>query len=134
MRNIAGAPIEEADEQCRTELRAAHIQATKMSFVRDGEVKTHYVGSLDPTGWGFQRAWYYWVATGPGIPLAEAEEFDKQWGEVVRASGDCACRGPRFWNKGFGTGNYHIDTQDGLEAFAALVRRISLVDVPMESE
>lgn len=64
--------------------------------------------------WTFERAWRYYVAKGPGIPPAEADEFDREWGSEARADGDCACRGAAFWSEGFGTGVYHIDTAEGL--------------------
>jgi hypothetical protein len=74
--------------------------------------------------WSFTRNWYYWVASGPGIPPEHAIPFDKEWGREVRADGDCACRGAEFWGRGFGIGSYHIDTQEGLNAFVQLLARV----------
>jgi hypothetical protein len=75
-------------------------------------------------GWSFHRNWYYWVAKGPGIPPEHAIPFDQEWGTEVRADGDCACRGAAFWGRGFGVGMYHIDTQEGLNAFVQLLARV----------
>ena len=86
------------------------------------EVPTGIVGFY--LKWKFERAWYYYVASGAGIPPEFAAPFDKEWGKEVRANGDCACRGAEFWGEGFGIGMYHIDTQRGLNAFVGMLRKI----------
>lgn len=86
------------------------------------EVPTAFLGFF--LGWKFERAWYYYRADGPGIPPEFAIPFDKEWGKEVRVDGDCACRGAEFWGQGFGIGSYHIDTQQGLNAFTAMLRKI----------
>lgn len=116
----------EVQETVRAELTEAGINICDMDFFLDscGEVPTSIIGIQ--CRWQFQRAWYYWVAKGPGIPVEKAEEFDKQWGKVVRADGDCGCRGPLFWNEGFGTDSYHIHSQEGLNAFVKLLKEIHI--------
>lgn len=74
--------------------------------------------------WTFERAWYYYIATGSGIPPDKAEEFHKQWGTQVRVDGHCGCPSPLEWEKGFAVGAYHIDTQEGLNAFVQLLASI----------
>jgi hypothetical protein len=116
----------EVQETVRKELIEAGIKINDMDFfIHDcGEVPTSIIGTQ--CMWHFKRAWYYWVAKGPGIPMEKAEEFDKQWGKEVRADGDCACRGPKFWNEGFGTDCYHIDSQAGLNAFTQMLKEIHI--------
>jgi hypothetical protein len=121
MFNAAGRA--DVDDAIEAELLAAGIAPYRMlEMWRDShpEMRTVIMGHLGP--WSFKRAWRYWACDGPGIPLAEAEALDKTHGKVVRADGDCACRGPRFWNKGLATGLYHVDTQEGLNALADTIR------------
>lgn len=83
--------------------------------------------------WKFERRWYYYAATGPGIPPEKAEEFHKTWGKQVRVDGHCGCPSPLEWEHGFAVGSYHIDTQEGLNAFVELLRSIYIpneVDSP----
>ena len=88
----------------------------------EGEVPASVAGEC--CTWIFTRKWRYWVAEGPGIPPDAAEEFHKTWGTVVRVAGHCGCPSPLEWCKGFAVGLYHIDTQEGLTAFAALLKSI----------
>jgi hypothetical protein len=83
------------------------------------KVPTKLVGFIHR--WKFERAWYYYRASGEGIPPEFAIPFDKDWGKEVRVNGDCACRGAEFWGEGFAIGEYHIDTQRGLNAFVQLL-------------
>ena len=87
-----------------------------------GEVPTKYIGFAH--GWKFQRAWYYYVASGPGIPPNQAEEFHQKWGTQVRVEGHCGCPSPIEYCHGFAVGSYHIDTQEGLNAFVKLLAEI----------
>lgn len=97
------------------ELIAAGIKYTPMPFGR-GEVPSGAFGSLSM--WAFERRWYYWSATGPGLPVDVAEKLHESHGRQVRVAGHCACPSPREWYKGFGVGSYHIDTPEGLKALA----------------
>lgn len=74
--------------------------------------------------WSFKRLWYYYSATGPGIPPLLAEEFHKTWGRQVRVDGHCGCPSPLEWERGFAVGKYHIDTPEGLAAFVKLLASI----------
>jgi hypothetical protein len=122
MKNYAGK--DDKDEEIAEELRLAGISLVKLpEFMRDkNEVKTVIMGELYK--WGFRRAWYYWVADGPGLPLEEAMELHEKWGNVVRVDGHCCCPSPLEWNEGFATGLYHVDSQEGLNALADMIRRI----------
>jgi hypothetical protein len=75
-------------------------------------------------GWTFDRQWYYYAAAGPGIPPDRAEEFHKDWGTHVRVEGHCGCPSPLEWCHGFAVSSYHIDTQEGLNAFVKLLASI----------
>lgn len=75
-------------------------------------------------GWKFERRWYYYAADGPGIPPERAEEFHKDWGTQVRVEGHCGCPSPLEYGHGFAVGSYHIDTQEGLNAFVKLLASI----------
>jgi hypothetical protein len=114
------------------ELTSAGIKPFDLSFGklenvrREGgrfpEVPTGIMGFLNY--WKFKRAWYYYVAEGAGIPPEFAVPFDKQWGKEVRADGDCGCRGVEFWGEGFAISLYHINTLEGLQAFADMLKTI----------
>ena len=122
LKNYAG--VEGCDNALIAELKFADIGYTKFRFHPSGEVPTHVIGHIDPSGWGFERAWTYWVAEGPGIPVEEAEELHEKYGQVVRVSGHCGCPSPLEWFKGFGVGLYHVDTLEGLKALADTIKEI----------
>jgi len=120
----------DTDAILRLELKAAGIPTfqedagydeTAFSFLREssGEVKTSVRGTIH--GWVFERAWYYWVAKGPGIDFKRAMNLWEHHGREARVSGDCGCRSPKLWYKGMACGFYHVDTHEGL---VALVRAI----------
>lgn len=121
----------DTDANLRAELKAAGIQTMQeqaglpedaFACLREtsGEVKTSVIGTLH--GWIFKRAWYYWVAEGPGIDFERAMNLWTTHGTEVRASGDCACRSPAVWYKGLACGMYHVDTQEGLKALADTIK------------
>lgn len=121
MQNYAG--MSDKDNEIAAELEAAGIEVNKYEIFRDrGEVKTAVMGSLH--GWGFTRAWYYWIADGPGIPPVYANELHEKHGNDVRVDGHCGCPSPKEWFKGFAVGRYHVDTQEGLNALADTIRRV----------
>ncbi len=105
------------------ELNEAGIKVEGLESLRGHyEVPTKYVGSL--AMWGFRRAWRYYIASGPGVPPDLAEEFHGKYGKQVRVQGHCGCPSPLEYNHGFAVGMYHIDSQNGLNAFAELLRKI----------
>lgn len=121
MKNYAG--VKDCDEGIRKELEEAGIKVYNFEYLRTkGEVPTSVMGVLEP--WSFHRAWYYWIAEGPGIPLKEAEELYEKFGKVVRVGGSAGSPSPKEFYKGFGVGCYHVDTQEGLNALADTIRKI----------
>ncbi len=113
--NYAGRS--DADQALRDELQLAGITIEHLPEYmrnRNGEVKTTVIGSLH--GWGFKRAWRYWMCDGPGIPLDAAMKLHADYGKEVRVAGHCGCPSPLEWFKGLGTGSYHVDTLRGLRA------------------
>ena len=113
----------EVDQAMLAELKAAGIPTEgPCESLRNGqEVPWAYVGNLH--GWGFRRAWYYWVATGPGIPCDVAMElWDRH--KDVRVDGHCGSSSPLEWFKGFSVGHYHVDTLEGLIALADTIRSV----------
>lgn len=122
----------DTDDILRAELAAAGIQTLQeeagegheylADFLRrnSGEVKTSVIGVLH--GWQFKRAWHYWMCSGPGIELAAADSLQASHGKTVRAAGDAACRGPRFWFNGLACGSYHVDDAEGLKALADTIK------------
>lgn len=119
--------IQSVSAQIEKELQMAHIEAHKYPgksvwFERQTEVPSQFIGGC--FSWTFKRAWNYYVAEGPGIPSDLAEEFHAQWGKEVRVDGHCGCPSPLEWFKGFACGHYHIDTQEGLNAFVELLKSI----------
>lgn len=122
------------DDALRAELKAAGIPTmqeaegkgpeflAELLRKQSGEVKTSVIGVLH--GWEFRRAWAYWVCSGPGIEIAAADRLQEEFGRVVRAAGDCSCRGPRFWFHGLACGSYHVDNQEGLKALADTIKTL----------
>lgn len=119
-----GTPEENPDVkiQVKKELKEAGITFSDAWWVDGGEVPAGGLGEHHL--WSFRRAWYYWVAKGPGIPPELAEEFHKEWGTQVRVQGHCGCPSPLEYMEGFAVDLYHIDTQEGLNAFAKLLESI----------
>lgn len=89
---------------------------------QSGEVKTSVRGSLH--GWTFERAWYYWIAKGPGIELSEAQALQAKHSKVVRVAGHCGSPSPLEWFKGLAVGSYHVDSPEGLKALADTIKKI----------
>lgn len=125
--NVAGLGRDEperVDKILSAELKAAGIEIETCEMLRStsGEPYTAIFGSLH--GWGFRRAWYYWVAKGPGIPPDEAMELHVEHGTSVRVEGNCTCPSPLEYRHGFAIGLYHVDNPEGLAALALLIRDI----------
>lgn len=119
MRNLVGLDSHDANTACAEELIRAGIPMAHN--VNPGEVKSGVGGAL--CGWTFYRAWRYWSASGPALPLSVARVLWRDHGGYVRAGGDCDCREPT--GSGYPrTTNYHIDTPEGLVAFAAVLRNL----------
>lgn len=130
----------DTDDILRAELKAAGIPTVQEAAGEgpeymaelfrstSGEVKTSVIGVLH--GWEFKRAWYYWIASGPGIEVAAAERLHATNGQTVRVAGHCGCPSPREWFKGLACGSYHVDDAAGLKALADTIRK--LVEPPGE--
>jgi hypothetical protein len=120
--NMAGK--KDIDDLLAAELTSADIEVLRLQFLKDGrrEVDTSVRGSLH--GWGFTRAWYYWVAEGPGLPPSYATPLHETHGRDVRVEGDCGSPSPMEARKGFAIGLYHVDTADGLKALADTLRLV----------
>lgn len=122
----------DTDDILRNELKAAGIQTLQEAeghppeFLAEilrnqsGEVKTSIIGILH--GWTFKRAWYYWMAEGPGIDVHSAELLHSAHGKDVRVAGHCGSPSPREWFKGLACGLYHVDSPDGLKALADTIK------------
>lgn len=123
MKNYAGCA--DKDAEIAAELETAGIPVHRMpEFMRmKREVQTIIMGDLH--GWTFERAWYYWVAKGPGIDVETAERLHAAHGNAVRVDGHCGCPSPREWFKGFACGHYHVDSQEGLNALANTLREVA---------
>lgn len=123
--NYAGRS--DVDEALTAELEAAGINPVKMPEMwRDKhEVESIIIGELHQ--WGFDRAWYYWRAKGPGIPCDIATDLHEKFGTEVRVAGHCGCPSPVEWYHGFAVGDYHVDTPEGLKALADVIKRVYLI-------
>ena len=120
--NMAG--VETCDEVLEKELLEAGIDIHKLPIIlSNSEVPSKLIGGIEK--WSFRRAWYYWVAEGPGISLEDATDLFNTHGKEVRTDGHCGCPSPKEWNKNFAPGMYHVDTQEGLNALAAMIRKIA---------
>lgn len=107
------------DDALQAELEAAGIRAERLPEIlrpSRGEVKSIVLGALH--GWHFSRAWYYWIAQGPGLPPQYADPLHATYGTDVRVSGHCGCPSPFEQFKGLAVGLYHIDGPQGLLALA----------------
>lgn len=136
--NKAGSHAD-TDDILRAELKAAAIPTVQedaghppdylADFLRkaSGEVKTSVVGTLH--GWKFERAWNYWVCSGPGIEVEAAERLHATHGQTVRVDGHCGCPSPREWFKGLACGSYHVDDPEGLRALADTIRALVTANV-----
>jgi hypothetical protein len=130
----------DTDDILRAELRAAGIptlqeaEGAPNEFMADllrrssGEVKTSVRGTLH--GWKFERAWYYWMCSGPGIDVTTAERLHAAHGRTVRVDGHCGCPSPREWFKGLACGSYHVDDAEGLKALADTIRALVAAPSP----
>ena len=123
MHNLAGCKPDEGTQDARRELEFAGVDVVDLpgGVTTRGEVEIRLIGKID--GWGFTRAWRYWIVKGPGLPLEYAVPLDHKWGHDVRADGDCACRGAIFWGKGHPVNLYHVDTREGLKELADAIRQ-----------
>lgn len=125
--NVAGlgkTKPEKVDAILSDELRAAGIGIETSEMLRDGSGEPHtaVIGSLYQ--WSFRRAWYYWVAQGPGIPPEDAMALHTEHGRSVRVKGDCGCPSPLEYLHGFAVGSYHVDNAWGLAALAETIRSV----------
>jgi hypothetical protein len=120
----------DTDDILAAELQAAGIEVVRHSLLRDssGEVKTEVRGSLH--GWQFERAWYYWMCSGPGIDVTTAERLHAAHGRTVRVDGHGGCPSPREWFKGLACGSYHVDDAEGLKALADTIRALVAAPSP----
>lgn len=120
--------FDEVNGKIKEELESADMKYFQIGNPK-GEVPTNVIGYSHH--WRFDRAWYYWVAKGPGIPPDIAEEFHQKWGQQVRVEGHCGCPSPKEYCNGFAVGSYHIDTLEGLKAFNEL---LASIDTSEETE
>lgn len=127
--NKAGAHSD-TDEVLSQELTNAGIEVHSLKFLlnKSSEVQTSIRGTLH--GWEFERAWGYWVATGPGIDADTAEALYNTHGDTVRIDGHCASPNPRGHFQGLGCGFYHVDDQAGLDALADAIRSVVKANAP----
>lgn len=87
-----------------------------------GEVKTCVIGVLH--GWEFKRAWYYWVAKGPGLEYEVAKKLHEEYGDQVRVDGMAGGQDPYDANKGLAIDLYHVDSLEGLTALADAIKSV----------
>ena len=144
IRNLAGVPVDMATECVTGELNAAGIQWVHAKLDHRDEVQSRVVGlMLDPRGrlFKFVRRWCYWSARvheGRALSPDEATALDTSaydgprscyggdrgvLGDVVRWRGCAGGRAPASdWSDDAESHHWHIDTAEGLAAFARWVR------------
>jgi hypothetical protein len=124
MKNLAQVDL--CDIDIALELQAAGVRFERLDYALS-EVPYHLVGKLGK--WTFIRSWYYWKATAPdgeGVPDDNAKAFNNHWRGQVRVAGFAGGTDVHNWLSSSGTiDSYHIDTQEGLNAFADLVRKLA---------
>lgn len=147
IRNLAGVPADTATECVASELNAAGIQWVHEKLDHRDEVQSRVVGlMLDPRGrlFRFVRRWCYWSARvyeGSALSIEEATALDVSaydgprsyyggnrgvLGDVARWRGYAGGRPPAtLWSDDVRDQHWHIDTAEGLAAFARWVRTAS---------
>lgn len=120
MQNYAG--VHGCDTGLIKELTEAGIEVKYYAKMPPGEVPANVYGELN--GWTFERAWYYWIATGPAIPTTIAETLHATHGQEVRVEGHCGCPSPSEYCGDQGVSSYHVDSQKGLNALAKTISSI----------
>ena len=126
--NIAGMGREDpggTDALLAHELSVAGIPSTSFPecLRYKNEPCSVTVGVLE--GWLFQRAWYYWIVTGPGMPVEDAMRLHEVHGTSVRVEGHCGCPSPLEYRKGWPVTTYHVDNPEGLKALADAIRDVA---------
>ena len=83
----------DCDKFIKLELKRSRIDVIH-GMRRKSEVPTSITGKLGP--FTFERAWYYWVVSGP-VPLAVAKELygDPVGATDIRVAGHCGCPPPK---------------------------------------
>lgn len=117
MKNYAG--VEGCDPHLIKELREAGIEVKYYDVRPRSEVPASVYGQIGK--WKFERAWYYWMASGPAIPTSIAETLHATHGQEVRVEGHCGAPSPTEYCGNKGVSSYHIDSQEGLNALAKLL-------------
>ena len=130
MKNLAGR--KDCDKFIKQELTEAGIEIVLLPEPTSREVPFSISGRL--RNFTFERAWYYWVVKGD-VPLHIAKELyaDPVGCKDVRVCGHCGCPPPEDWLGGFykkwhdehtpdTIPSYHIDSQEGLNLFTAMLR------------
>lgn len=134
-RRVASREYEQPalNSMLRLELTHAGIEVvTHDEVIPHPEVFTRVSGKLGT--WTLQRHWRYWRAhSEEGLELALADRLFAFLGSKARAGGDGACREPKTWAEDGRVKHYDLDSQDGLNAFAATIR-LQLADEADKAE
>ena len=125
MRNLAGN--DDASDWCELELRRAGVDLVESDERSRGDVPSSVAGKLGR--FNLRRAWYYWVVDGE-MPIEIAREIHANpiGAHDVRVHGHCGRPSPDEWCKGEPVRGYHIDSQEGLNLFASMVRKHGLTE------
>ena len=128
------------DKELTLELETAGITVDRLPnfLIKEKEVKSGIYGKIEApdmprANWSFERAWYYWIARGPGISPRYAQELYLTHGTSVRVEGHAGCVSPLEYNKGFAVGSYHVDTAEGLKALADTIKKV-LADASLNND
>lgn len=127
MKRLNSADSRVNDAEIEVELEGAGINRVKDSEVYSshGRVSTHVSGELG--GWKFSRDQRYWVAKGPAIPRKDAVSLYESHGGDVRVDGvGPAGRATKPWGD---VSEYHVDSQEGLNALASTIKRVFLMAI-----
>lgn len=147
MENAAGLSTEDADLLVENELTTAGIEPITISV--QGEVRASVGGGISVGGYviRLRRAWVYWVATVTATPNSPEGRTPRLSAALARALNDAAYGGPQSYYSGrgprlgsvvradgyaggqdsseLGDGGiscWHIDTQEGLNAFTKWIK------------
>jgi hypothetical protein len=118
-------------------LGAQAFMSDLAKYPEEGSIRKCMKASVmddDVASFRFRRAWYYWMVSGY-VPLNVAMEMyaDPVGKKDIRVDGHCGCPSPdEYQGRPLIAGqhcinSYHIDSQEGLNLFAATLKKHNLV-------
>jgi len=121
--------VVDCDVYIRQELEEAGIEVEEIKKIHT-RIPSSLIGKIGAwTLWRRRVSWRASACVGDGIPKEYAEDLNDYYFEVIRVGGmSDGCEVHEYASDRGTIGRYHIDTQEGLNAFADLVRHLDTLD------